>query len=90
MCADTHLTSNDPLEAYLLDGGFVREWCRRTLAATEASAGGALRSDAALRTYLDRPGLLRDLANAGTMVSVLRALDRIRGGGGTATGTTDG
>ncbi len=31
VCGDTQLTSNDALEAQLLDGSFVKDWCNSSL-----------------------------------------------------------
>lgn len=39
MCGDVTLTSNDPLEAFLLDGGFVRSWARSRLQRLQKQVG---------------------------------------------------
>lgn len=78
VCADRHLTSNDPLEAYLLDGGFVKTWAQGCLQRAEAQVSAALQTDAAFRSCEEQ--LQRQLSQARVLVAVLRALDAIRAG----------
>ncbi|KXZ46899.1 hypothetical protein GPECTOR_39g393 [Gonium pectorale] len=77
VCADRHLTSNDPLEAYLLDGGFVKAWAQAALQAAEQAATSALQSDSAFLAFQAGP-LQRQLSQIRILTTVLRALDRIR------------
>ena len=45
VCGDRLLTSHDPAEARLLDGEIVLGWARQALAAIEAAAVAALKSE---------------------------------------------
>ncbi|GLC41829.1 hypothetical protein PLESTM_001250000 [Pleodorina starrii] len=85
VCADRHLTSNDPLEAYLLDGGFVKAWAQARLQRAEQAATSALANDASFHAF-QASHLQQQLAQMRVLVSVLRSLDRIRAvaAGGTA------
>ncbi|GIL89720.1 hypothetical protein Vretifemale_17493 [Volvox reticuliferus] len=77
VCADRYLTSSDPLEAQLLDGGFVKDWAQGRLKRAEDVIEAALGSDAALSTFQSSQ-LQQQLAQMRMLVSVLRSLDRIR------------
>ncbi|GIL57382.1 hypothetical protein Vafri_12634 [Volvox africanus] len=77
VCADRYLTSSDPLEAQLLDGGFVKDWAQGRLKRAEEVIDAALGSDAALSTFQSSQ-LQQQLAQMRVLVSVLRSLDRIR------------
>ncbi|KAG2435928.1 hypothetical protein HXX76_007123 [Chlamydomonas incerta] len=92
VCADRHLTSNDPLEAYLLDGGFVKAWAAACLARAEQAATSALTADMAFHSFQSSGQLQGQLAQTRVLVAVLRALDRIRAAaaGGTAAGGNAG
>lgn len=39
VCGDVTLTSNDPLDAFLLDGGFVRSWAQSWLQRLQKQVG---------------------------------------------------
>ncbi|KAG2433091.1 hypothetical protein HYH02_012794 [Chlamydomonas schloesseri] len=89
VCADRHLTSNDPLEAYLLDGGFVKAWAAACLQRAEQAATSALTADMAFHSFQASGQLQAQLAQTRVLVAVLRALDRIRAaaaGGAVASG----
>jgi hypothetical protein len=81
VCGDRLLTSNDPTEAQLLDGEFVRRWCQKTLAQIEGELVAALKSDLVFQEYQGRQ-VAKDLGRVSMLRSVLDALDRIWGGGG--------
>ena len=78
---DKHLTSDDPLEATLLDGSFVKQWCRKTLEQAEKLLGQVLRSEPDLQDFLTKGKIERELGKANIVVSVLKALDGARQGG---------
>lgn len=84
VCADRHLTSNDPLEAYLLDGGFVKAWAQACLQRAEQVSTSALIDDASFCKF-QTEGLPKHLAQMRLLVSLLRSLDRIRTGTAGAT-----
>lgn len=92
VCADRHLTSNDPLEAYLLDGGFVKAWAAACLARAEQAATSALTADMAFHSFQSSGQLQGQLAQTRVLVAVLRALDRIRAAaaGGAMAGVAGG
>lgn len=81
VCADRLLTSDDPGQAQLLDGEFVRGWAAKALESIEAGAVGALKSDQAFADYVEGQ-LQQDLRKVSHLKLVLEALKRIRGGGG--------
>ena len=81
VCADRYLTSNDPLEAWLLDGEFVKAWCSTCLKRAEQAAVGSLTSDQTFAAFSASGQLQQQLAQARVLAGVLRSLDRIRSGG---------
>lgn len=87
VCGDQHLASHDPMEAQLLDGGFVKDWCQASLAASQEQLRSALASDTQLSTYVSHH-LQRELSKAHVIVSVLQALGRIHGAAGAGMGGT--
>lgn len=89
VCADRHLTSNDPLEAWLLDGDLVKAWSCACLQRAEQAAVAALTSDHAFGAFAATQ-LQQQLAQARVLVSVLKALDRIRSGSGRGTSAGSG
>lgn len=77
VCGDTTLLSNDPAEAQLLDGEFVRAWCEKALHGIEASVVAALKSEQLFQHYLAKQ-LHREQGKVAVLLSVLQALQRIR------------
>lgn len=76
VCADRYLASNDPLEAQLLDGNFIKEWCQRCLQRSETDVVTALKSESLFKQFCSR-SLQQELSSANTLVNVLAALDRL-------------
>lgn len=83
MCGDRSLTSDDALEAQLLDGSTVAEWAGSSLRASEEKLQAALKSDALLTKYIST-SLSNELSKANTLCSTLHALARIHGAGAMA------
>lgn len=77
VCGDPALTSNDPAEAQLLDGEFVRSWCEKTLQQIESAVVAALMSDQQFRQF-QATQLHTELGKVSILLSVLEALERIR------------
>ncbi|KAF5833472.1 hypothetical protein DUNSADRAFT_10226 [Dunaliella salina] len=79
VCGDSQLTAPDPVDASLLDGALVKEWCERELAEQEALLQSALKSEPLFSQLVTGCELQRQASKAHALVSVLKALGRIRG-----------
>jgi len=93
VCGDRHLTSNDPVDAQLLDGQFVKEWCQSTLQHMESELVTTLKNEQLFQQFQTRE-LQKQIGKANVLVDVLHALARIRNTGGAyaascAAGTLD-
>ncbi|MEW5320306.1 MAG: hypothetical protein WDW38_011388 [Sanguina aurantia] len=79
VCGDVTLTSNDPLEAFLLDGGFVRSWARSRLQRLQKQLGQALDPQAAALSGVSLASVTQQLGQLNVVAALLLSLDRICG-----------
>lgn len=74
--ADKHLSSSDSVDAYLLDGEFVKAWCSQHLDQAEATLSQALASDASLAQFA--AAAAAQLSRVNALVRILQALQQLR------------
>lgn len=74
--ADRHLSSSDSVDAYLLDGEFMKAWCQQHLQQIEQTLAQALASDASLAQFA--ASVAAHLSRVNALVRILQALQQLR------------